>query len=311
NSMISKAGLRCALHKSCARRGVYSVAIGFLLTSALAFALMSIFVRMAGDLPTLQKAFFRNIVSVVVAVYMLYKGGDGFSVQKRNRLALLVRAASGTAALAACYYSFDHMIIADATILAKIAPFFTLLFSAWLMKEKVRKVEWFVLTVVFVGCILVIKPSFDFAAMTPALIAAFSGLGTGVSVTMVRFLQLRGEKSETIVLAFSSFSCLLFLPSLLLGYVPMSWQQFAYLMGAGTAATIGQFSMSAAYKRAPSSVLSVFEYSQVLFSAVLGMIIFAQFPDAYSLLGYVIVIGASVIMAVYGKRKEEPKNDHV
>lgn len=309
--MMSIAGIRSALNDRYAHKGVYSIAIGFLLISALAFALMSVFVRMAGDLPTLQKAFFRNLVSVAVSVYMLRKSGDGFSVQKRNRLPLLVRAVSGTAALAACYYSFDHMIIADATILAKIAPFFTLLFSAWLMKEKVRPIEWCALTIVFVGCILVIKPSFDFAAMTPSLIAAFSGLGSGVSVTMVRYLQLRGEKSETIVLAFSAFSCLLFLPSLLFGYVPMTFSQFAYLMGAGTAATVGQFSMSAAYKRAPSSVLSVFEYSQVLFTAVLGMIIFAQFPDVYSLLGYAIVVGASALMAVRSKSGDEIKTDQI
>lgn len=308
---MSRTDVRCALQQRRSRMGIYSIAIGFLLVSTLAFAMMSIFVRMAGDLPTLQKAFFRNLVSVVVAVYMLYRGGEGFKVQKCNRLPLMTRAISGTVALATCYYAFDHMIIADATILAKIAPFFTLLFSAWLMKEKVRPVEWAVLAVVFAGCILVIKPSFDFAAMTPALIAAFSGLNTGVSVTMVRFLQLRGEKSETIVLAFSAFSCLVFLPSLIFGYAPMTWIQFAYLMGAGLSATVGQFMMSAAYKRAPSSVLSVFEYSQVLFSAILGMIMFAQYPDVYSLMGYAIVIGASIVMAMHSKRSGEMKSDHI
>lgn len=308
---MSRAAIRCALQERCAQKGVYSIAIGFLLISALAFAFMGIFVRMAGDLPTLQKAFFRNIVSVTIAIYLLHKSGDGFKVQKRNRWPVLIRALSGTLALAASYYTYDHMIIADATILAKIAPFFTLLFSAWLMKEKVRPVEWGILLVVFAGSMLVIKPSFDFAAMTPALIAAFGGICTGVSVTMVRFAQLRGEKSETIVLAFSGFSCLVFLPSLIFGYVPMRLSQFACLMAAGLSAAVGQFCMSAAYRRAPSSVLSVFEYSQVLFSAVLGMVLFAQFPDVYSLLGYAVVIGASVMMAVYGKRSQEIKTDHV
>ncbi len=309
--MMSRAGIRCALEDRYTHMGVYSVAIGFLLVSALAFAFMGVFVRMAGDLPTLQKAFFRNIVSVAIATYMLYKSGDGFKIQKRNRWPVLVRALSGTFALAASYYSYDYMIIADATILAKISPFFTLLFSAWLMKERVRPVEWGILAAVFAGSALVIKPGFDFAAMTPALIAAFGGVCTGVSVTMVRFAQLRGEKSETIVLAFSGFSCLVFLPSLLFGYVPMRFAQFACLMGAGLSAAVGQFCMSAAYRRAPSSVLSVFEYSQVLFSAVLGMVMFAQFPDAYSLLGYAVVIGASVMMAAYSKRNQEIKTDSV
>lgn len=289
--------------------GAYSAAIVFLLVAAAAFAFMSAFVRLAGDLPTIQKAFFRNLVSVAVAFWLLYKGGTGITVQKRNIVPLMTRAASGTIALFSCYYSFDHMIIADATMLAKIAPFFTLLFSAWLMKERVRSVEWFALAVVFAGCILVIKPSFDFVAMTPALIAAFGGVCSGVSVTMVRFLQLRGEKSETIVLAFSFFSCMVFLPALIFDYVPMSLAQFACLMGAGILATIGQFAMSAAYKRAPSSVLSVFEYSQVLFSAILGAVMFAQRPDITSLIGYFIVISASVIMAINGKKKGKLLNN--
>ncbi len=301
---MNRAAIRCAVHDRYTHMGAYSKAIGFLMISALAFSFMGVFVRAAGDLPTLQKAFFRNAVAVVAALYLLKKSGTGLKIQKRNRWPVFIRALTGTAALWASYYSYDHMILADAMMLAKISPFFIMLFSAWLMKERVRPVEWGALGVVFAGSILVIKPSFDFATMTPALIAAFGGVITGVSITMVRFAQLRGERGESIVLVFSAFSCLAFLPSLILGYVSMSIGQFACLMGAGLTAALGQFCMSAAYKRAPSSVLSVFEYSQVLFSAVLGMIMFAQYPDAYSLLGYAVVIGASVLMAIYGKRCE-------
>ena len=292
-------------------KSTYSVAIGLLLVSNLAFSIMSIFVRLAGDLPTMQKAFFRNLVSITVAVWMLNKSKAGFRVQARNVLPICIRAVSGTVALVAGYYTFDHMIIADATILFKSAPFFTMLFSAWLMKEKVRTLEWLIFSVAVFGSVLVIKPSFNFTAMLPAIIAILGGVCTGVSVTLVRFMQIRGEKSETIVLAFSAFSCFVFLPSLILNYVPMNFTQFAYLMGAGVAAAVGQFSMSAAYKRAPSNVLSSFEYSQVLFTAVLGAIMFAQLPDALSLVGYLIVVSASVLMAAHGNKKENlPSNNY-
>ena len=284
--------------------GAYSKAIGLLLVSALAFAFMGVFVRAAGDLPTQQKTFFCNLVSVAMTFYMLKKSGAAIRVQKRNRWPVLIRVAAGTLATAANYYSYDHMLIADATMLSKISPFFIVLFSAWLMKERVRSVEWAALGVVFAGSVLVIKPSFDFVAMTPALIAALGGVAAACGITMVRFVQLRGESGELILFLFAAFSGLTFLPWVLFGYVPMRPGQFACLMAAGVMVSTGQLLMSAAYKRAPSSVLSVFEYSQVLFSALLGIIMFSQFPDAFSLLGYAVVIGTSALMAAYSRRCE-------
>lgn len=281
----------------------YSVAIGFVLLSTCSFALMSAMVRLSGALPTMQKVFFRNSIAVFVAIFMIAKSREKISVQKRNWLFLAIRAAAGTIGLIASYYTYDVMLISDATMLAKLAPFSTILFSALIMREKVTPAQLTALAVVFAGSLLVIKPSFDFSAMLPAIIAAAGGIIAGVSITMVRFLQLRGEKSESIVLAFSLTSCIVCLPQLIFGYVPMTAFQLLSLIAAGICATIGQFSMSAAYKRAPAGVLSVFEYSQVLFSALFGMMLFSQKPDILSVIGYIVVVIASVIMAVGQRQK--------
>lgn len=55
---------------------IYIIMAGFF------FALMTFFVRMSGDLPTMQKAFFRNAVAAVVAVILLAKSDEGFKIKK-------------------------------------------------------------------------------------------------------------------------------------------------------------------------------------------------------------------------------------
>ena len=92
------------------------------------------------------------------------------------------------------------------------------------------------------------------------------------------------------------------LPFLIAGYVPMSGRQTALLLLAGLAAAGGQFSITAAYCRAPAKEISVFDYAQIPFSALLGFLIFGQVPDALSFAGYAVIIGSAVLLFFYNTR---------
>ena len=71
-------------------------------------------------------------------------------------------------------------------------------------------------------------------------------------------------------------------------------RQLLFLLGAGVAATGGQLSITAAYTYAPAKEISVYDYTQVIFAAIWGFLFFGQIPDALSVIGYVIIIGAAV-----------------
>ena len=106
---------------------------------------------------------------------------------------------------------------------------------------------------------------------------------------------------------FSGFSCAVTLPVLIADYTPMSSKQIMMLLAAGIAAAGGQFSVTAAYSNAPAKEISIFDYFQIIFAALLGFFFFGQIPDGYSLIGYVIVIGASAVMYI-GNKKERPQH---
>lgn len=264
-----------------------------IIAAAFCFALMSFFVRLSGDLPSMQKCFFRNIVAFLVAFVILCRSEDGFRMEKGNFGLLLLRSFCGCLGLICNFYAIDKINLSDANMLNKLSPFFAIVFSYFILKEKANKREWLAVIIAFTGALFVMKPSFR-VEFLPALIGALGGLGAGVAYTFVRLLGKRGERGPLIVFFFSAFSTLVTLPYIIFDFHPMAAWQWAALLMAGVAAMGGQLNITAAYTYAPAKEISVFDYSQIIFAAVLGFFFFGQVPDLYSVLGYVLIIGAAV-----------------
>lgn len=281
----------------------------YIIMAAFCFALMSTFVKLSGDLPSVQKSFFRNLVALVFAFVIMRKQRIGFSHQKGNLSLLIVRATCGTIGILCNFYAVDHLLLSDASMLNKMSPFFAIIFSYLFLKEKVNLVQILSVVGAFAGCLFIIKPSFGSLDSLPALIGLLGGIGAGAAYTAVRRLGQRGEKGPFIVFFFSAFSCLVTLPYLLFNYEPMSIMQTGALLLAGLSAAGGQFAITAAYCYAPAKEISVYDYSQVIFSAVLGYFLFGQIPDGYSVLGYILICGMAVFMFLYntGKLKKISK----
>lgn len=276
----------------------------FIVMAAFFFALMGFFVRLAGDVPSLQKSFFRNLVALVFAYCILKKNKIGFSGKKENLKYLIFRSAFGTVGILCNFYAVDRLVLADASMLNKLSPFFAILFSFFLLKEKVSPVQIVCVIVAFVGALFIIKPTGLGMDVVPSVIGLLGGMASGLAYTIVRALGQKGEKGPFIVFFFSAFSCIVTLPYFIFNYHPMTLKQFGILLLAGLAAAGGQFSITSAYCYAPAKELSVYDYSQIIFSALLGWIAFGQVPDKYSWLGYILICGTAIFMYLYLKRKD-------
>ncbi len=269
--------------------------------SALSFALMNALVRLAGDVPTIQKSFFRNFIAFIFAGIVILRSGEGLNYKKEDIPLLSLRSIAGTIGILCNFYAVDHLNIADASMLNKLSPFFTIIFSYLFLKEKPKLIQTVGVIVAFTGSLFIIKPTMDISAFLPALIGFTGGMGAGAAYTAVRALGKRKVKGPLIVFFFSGFSCLVTLPYLLFGYSPMSLKQLFVLLLAGLAASGGQFGITAAYSYAPAKEISVFDYTNIIFAAILGYFMFNQIPDVYSVIGYVIICGISVIMFFWNK----------
>ena len=164
-----------------------------ILLSAFCFSLMSLFIRLAGDVPTMQKCFFRNLVAMLIAIAALVKAHQPFRIGKGNLKYLLCRAIGGTCGLICNFYAVDHISISDASMLNKLSPFFAIICSFFVLKEVAGKLDWVTVIAAFVGMLLVVKPTMSMETV-PALIGALGGFGAGFAYTFVRKLGQRGEK---------------------------------------------------------------------------------------------------------------------
>ena len=264
-------------------------AILFIICSAFCFAIMNACVRLAGDLPSIQKGFFRNVVAMIFAGIVLLRKKEPIKIGSDSWMPLILRAVFGTVGILCNFYAIDHLVLSDASILNKMSPFFAIVFSFFILKEKLTSFQILTTIGAFIGILFVIKPTFTNMSLFPSLIGFTGGMAAGMAYTMVRILGQRGCTGSVVVLFFSLFSCLFTLPWMLFYFTPMTAAQWAALLGAGLAAAGGQFTITAAYFHAPAREISIFDYTQIIFAGLLGFVLFGQLPDAWSVLGYVII----------------------
>lgn len=252
----------------------------------------------------MEKAFFRNFVALFIAVYALVKKGTGFRVVEKAKASMFLRCLFGTTGLIANFWAIDHLGIADANMLNKLSPFFAIIMSYFIMKEIPNKIDWLCVILAFSGALFIIKPGLGFASL-PALVGLYGGFGAGTAYAYVHKMGKLGQPGPTIVFYFSLFSCLLALPFMIAQWKPMTLWQLGCLIMAGISAAIAQFNITAAYQLAPAKSISVFDYTQVIFAAILGFLFLSEIPDIFSFIGYAVIIFAAIFKWEYGRRTSE------
>ena len=179
-----------------------------ILFAAFGFSLMSFFVRISGDIPTMEKAFFRNAVAIIASLILLIRSGEKIRIKKGCMGDIFLRCVFGTSGL-----------------IAKLSPFFAILISIPILKEKPKKIDILAVLVAFLGSMLIIRPSGSNIQLVPALIGLYGGFGAGAAYVFVRKLGKKGERTPIIVLCFSIFSTAVAIPFIAVNYVPLKPMQ--------------------------------------------------------------------------------------
>lgn len=282
-------------------RGIF-----FMILASSSFATMNLFAKLTIGVNPYQKTFISNLVATVIVSIIIIKRKESFIGKRENRKFLLTRGIMGTIAIITNYASLQYLILPNATILSKLAPFFTIIFSFILLKERITKFQIGVLITAFAGSLFVVKPSFN-ASVIPSLVAVLSACVSGVAYTMIRKIG-NNESFWTVILSFTGIATIVTSFSVFFDNSNLYGLNLLFLVLSGVSFTLGQVFLTLAYRNAPASEISVYDFFGLVLAAVYGFIFLSEMPDASSWVGYFIIVAVSITNISYSKRLNQKQS---
>ncbi|MFI3226738.1 MAG: DMT family transporter [Clostridia bacterium] len=277
--------------------------IVFMCCSALAFASMQALVALTADtVPLFEQLFFRNLIATLVAFISVYKNKLPLLGTKGNRKVLILRSLNGYLGMITLFYASANANQGDVAIINKMSPFIVTILAFLFLKEKITKYQVIGLLVAFGGAFFVANPQFN-SNLFPIFVAILSAFFSGFAYTFLGLLKGR-EHPAVIIFFFSAFSTIFTAPVMMLDFVLVPPKTFLLLLCIGLSAALGQICLTYAYSCSKASEVSIYNYSGIIFSMILGYIFLEQAVPSTSSIGAILVI-ISALIVYFGNRYDE------
>jgi drug/metabolite transporter (DMT)-like permease len=271
-------------------------AILAILAAAFLFAGAAAFVKgLGGAVPILQVMLFRNLFALPILLPML-RGAGGFAALRTSHAAGHAwRTFFGLIGMATAYYGYATMPLAAVTALGFAMPLFLTLLAVPLLGEKVGWRRGSAVLTGFAGVLVMMRPWADGGVLlVPSLIVLLGALSWALAMISIRRLGEAGEAGVSIVLWFALGSSLVSGVASLPGWIwPEPWQ-WALLIGTGAVSAVAQVLMTEAYRSGEPTLVAPFEYSGIVWTTLLGALVWAEAPDLWDGAGILILVASGL-----------------
>ncbi len=259
------------------------------------FALMNMFAKLLAPYHSVfEIGFFRNIIGIIpFALYVLIYGGRA-SIQINKTKAVITRAVIGTASLLVTFAAFIAMPMADVTAFLFTTSLMVPVLSVIFLKESVGLYRWGAVVFGFVGVLIMLQPGgqVNVPGVSLALSAAFMHAVMGI---LLRYLG----RTETAFAATFYFMLIgAVLTGLMMPFVgsmpaPEHWWK---ILGVGLSGALAQFLLASAFRNTQAAVVSVFNYSGILWATAIGFFVFGDWPAPAIFIGGAIVVASNLFI---------------
>lgn len=263
------------------------------------FSLMNVFVKMVDNIPAVEIVFFRSVVSLVLCYVFLAQ--QKVSVWGKNKKILLFRGMSGAVALIMYFTTLQYIPLASAVTIQFLSPIFTSILGVFIVKEKVKPLQWLFFLMAFAGVIMV--QGFDARITTFYLvIGVISAFFSGLAYNWIRKLK-HSEHPLVIVFYFP----LVTLPitgiySAFDWVQPIGWEQWVLLLLVGVFTQIAQYFMTKAYQSEELSKIASLKYLGIIYALGFGYVFFKETFNIMTYLGMSVVL-MGVILNIWYKHR--------
>ena len=254
---------------------------------------------LAADLSVLEIVFFRTVAALLF--FMPWMLRSGLTIFRTERLGLhVIRAFFQTISAFGFFLGLAIVPLATVTALHFTTPIFAILIGIVVLGERVSVRRWSAILAGFVGTLIILLP--DAAAIGHGeLFVLGSALAWAAAIIVIKVLS-RTDTSITI----TAYMYLLMTPiTLVAALFDWTWPtatQYAWLVAIGITGALGHVFMAEALKRAPTHVVTPFDFFRLVWATIVGIWLFSETPDAYVWIGGAIVI-ASVSYIVWREHR--------
>lgn len=279
------------------------LAIALRLFAAVALTVMFAIVKLvhARGVTLFESVFYRHALSLPLVLGWIAAGPGFASVRTKRPWAHVWRSVIGTAGMALNFLTFTLLPLAEATVLLFTVPIFATILSATVLKEPVGIHRWSAVLLGFLGVLAVVRPG---GSALPAEGVAV-GLAAAIVVSAVSVTLRQIGKTEGAATTVFWFTVLSAAPMALL--MPFLGKihdasTVGLLLALGLTGGLAQLTMTASLRLAPVSVVLPMDYSNLVWSALFGWLIFASVPGSSLWLGAPLII-ASGLYIVYREHR--------
>ena len=260
------------------------------------FAIMMVFAKiLSANHSVIEIAFYRNLVGSIPFLVMVFALGRRDILLIRSKPKIIgIRAVLGTVSLITTFAAYSMMPMADTAALLFTSSLFIPVLGVLFLKESVGPYRWSAVAIGFLGVVIMLRPSGEMYTLGVAAAMGAASLHAILQI-MLRYLG-RYESPETVTFYF--FIIGTFLTALALPFVAVkpTMAEVPMLLGVGFSGAAAQWLLSVAFKNAPAAIVTVFNYSTIVWATLFGWMIWNEFPLPAVIAGGAVVIASNIVV---------------
>jgi drug/metabolite transporter (DMT)-like permease len=269
------------------------------------FTVMNVFAKLlSANHSVIEIAFYRNLIASLPFLFLVFVLGRREILVIRSKPSLVgLRAVIGAVSLMTTFAAFSLMPMAETTVLLFTSSLFIPVLGVFFLGERVGPWRWVAVVIGFIGVLVMTRPggSVHLLGVTVALVAA---LMHATIQLILRYLG-RYESPETITFYFMVIGTAVTALPLPFVAVTPSLAEVPLLFGVGLSGAMAQWLLSIAFRNAPAAIVTVFNYSGIVWATLFGWLIWNDWPLPHVLAGATIVIGSNVLIIWRESRRRE------
>ncbi len=273
-----------------------------MLIAAFGFTLMQVLIKYVNEgniYHVFQIVFFRSLLTAIISSVALKR--QKISLIGKNQKILFLRAFLGLASMTLFFLTLQRIPYGASVTLRYLAPFFTFVLAVFILKERVKPIQWLFVFTAIAGVVLLkgFDSRIDNLSMILAVLGAFFGGCVYVTIRKIG----KTEHPLVIVNYFMSTATIVSGIAMLYFWQTPSLSDLLILISLGGFGYVGQMYMTLSFQNEAANIVAPFKYTELIYAFAFGFLFFNEGYTALSMLGLIILLVSCVANVIFQPKK--------